>query len=129
MNDLNFIVNVLNIFSKYDTSEDLFYRVDNGIVRFFGMCNDTFWWATADCEQITPENFEILETAFADLDKIGGLVAAGQATRLFAARIRKMRPQGAVYKYLDKELWPLFNACGPERTPSWGNPNALPEDL
>ena len=41
-------------------------------------------------------------------------------TELFSARVRKMRPQGASYKLYPKELWPLFDACGPERIDSDG---------
>jgi hypothetical protein len=40
---------------------------------------------------------------------------------LYACRRKHMRPQGASYPS-DKELWPLFDACGPEREISLGNP-------
>lgn len=42
---------------------------------------------------------------------------------LFAARARKMRPQGAAYKVRYPEpLWESFNAAGPEREVGLGNP-------
>jgi len=42
---------------------------------------------------------------------------------LFAARVRKMRPQGAAYKVrYDESIWPLFDACGPVREVGFGNP-------
>jgi hypothetical protein len=42
---------------------------------------------------------------------------------LFAARVRKMRPQGAAYKVrYDESIWHLFNECGPEREVGNGNP-------
>lgn len=45
---------------------------------------------------------------------------------LFAARVRSMRPQGAAYKVrYDKSIWPLFDACGPEREIGMGNPRAI----
>ncbi|UVG35196.1 hypothetical protein SEA_CECE_190 [Microbacterium phage Cece] len=41
---------------------------------------------------------------------------------LFAARVRKLRPQGACYSRYPEELWPLFNEAGPERETGFGNP-------
>jgi len=41
---------------------------------------------------------------------------------LYCARKRKMRPQGAMYEYLNKENWPLFDECGPVREKSLSNP-------
>ena len=32
-----------------------------------------------------------------------------------------MRPQGAYYKYIDKEVWHLFDEAGPEREVGKGN--------
>lgn len=47
----------------------------------------------------------------------------GCVSDLFAARSRKMRPQGAAYKVrYPEELWGLFNAAGPEREVGLGNP-------
>lgn len=34
-----------------------------------------------------------------------------------------MRPQGAMYKHLAKELHPLFDSAGPEREVNMGNPH------
>lgn len=44
------------------------------------------------------------------------------ALDLYSCRIEGMRPQGAVYRHNKKELWPLFDACGPEREVGLGNP-------
>ncbi|UDL15984.1 hypothetical protein QEH42_gp234 [Microbacterium phage Pumpernickel] len=41
---------------------------------------------------------------------------------LFAAKSRKMRPQGAYYKSIPENIWHLFDACGPEREVGMGNP-------
>lgn len=35
--------------------------------------------------------------------------------------MRKERPQGACYPS-NKDLWPLFDACGPEKPTGFGNP-------
>lgn len=41
---------------------------------------------------------------------------------LFCARVRGERPQGACYSRYPQELWPLFDAVGPERETGLGNP-------
>lgn len=90
---------------------------------FFVNCNDQFFWASADGEPITDATVELLDeclTACAahDEDEWG--------FALFCSRARGMRPQGAFYAHMPKVLWPLFDACGPERevdpTKWFGNP-------
>lgn len=113
----DFVLRVLRVFA-FDYCRDVFWRADGEYapVTFMAICSDVFSWGCADCETITPENIEELERAFADTKaadpQLGGILA----TSLFCARVRKMRPQGAVYKSLPASLWPLFDACGPERT-------------
>lgn len=70
-------------------------------------CNDTFWWATADAEDIQPFQLGALDAAYAESPSHGGI--------LWVARKRSMRPQGAIYRSIPAEQWPLFDACGPER--------------
>jgi hypothetical protein len=80
-------------------------------------CNDLFWWACSDAENITVETLPLLEKAINDCkgnEQIGAL--------LFCARQRKMRPQGACYSWFSKELWPLLDECGSEREIDFGNP-------
>ena len=113
MNDPDFILRVLKAYDPFDC-DDLLWKFDDGAIRFFAACNDTFWWATADCEEITPENIGLLEQAKTDS------AACGPHGRLygdilFASRVRKMRPMKAAYPKQCRELWPLFDACGPER--------------
>lgn len=43
-------------------------------------------------------------------------------TDLFAARVRKLRPQGACYTRYPKRLWHLFDEAGPVRETGIGNP-------
>jgi hypothetical protein len=45
---------------------------------------------------------------------------------LYAARIRKMRPQGAAYPER-AATQALFDACGPERAIGFGNPRRPPD--
>lgn len=107
MTNHEYILRVLRCVNPYEC-DDILWVVDGDKVNFQVNCNDAFWWATADCEDVTPENIGELERAYAD---VGGV---RHAQMLFAARVRQMRPQNAAYPK-DKSLWPLFDACGPER--------------
>ena len=89
-------------------------------LNFAVICNDLFWWGSADAESITEESITELEQALKDSDEIYGCL-------LYCCRMRKMRPQGAYYKHIDKEFRPLFNACGSERETGLGNPEAVKE--
>jgi hypothetical protein len=87
-------------------------------------CSDLFYWACVDTEPVTPDNISELERSVSDCEravKFGGC----SSPSLFAARMRKMRPQGAAYPE-EPELWPLFDDCGPERDVGVGNPKPHP---
>lgn len=107
-------------------------------VTFWMNCNDLFWWATADDEEITRENVESISEAVRDVSSALGTrnpsdrdwkpadwsaafdawkKVGGYAADLFCARSRKMRPQRPCYKRYPEALKPLFDACGPERDP------------
>lgn len=96
------------ITSQYDIYEDVIWS-DKG--RFGLICNDVFHWACADVEDVGEEDLPLLEQSLKDAD--GGVDGA----MLYCARKRGMRPQGAMYAYIDKENQPLFDAAGPERDP------------
>lgn len=120
----DFVKKVLEIFWRYDSHNDLYWRVDDGVVTFFVNCNDQFYWGTADLETIEPEDVERLEKAFQDVLAIGADVE--YAAALFAARNRGMRPQHAAYPFDQRDLWPLYDACGPPRVVGLGNPHQHP---
>ena len=88
---------------------------------FHANCSDLFWWACADAEDITDETFSILEKALEDTN-IEFFIW------LYSCRQRKMRPQGAAYKYIPEKFWKLFDECGPERKSEFGNPKERPKD-
>lgn len=120
------VVQVLHLF-EFDATEELWWRSDEqGRLRLFAQCNDVFAWACADCEEIRPDQLEILAKARADVAEATEDKWPWGFGILFAARVRGMRPQGAMYKHLDKRIWPLLDACGPEREPQLGNPEARP---
>jgi hypothetical protein len=71
-------------------------------------CSDTFYWGCSDAEEITFNELAELKECWS-LSTHGG--------ELWCARKRGMRPQTASYKECyPKTEWPLFDACGPERT-------------
>jgi len=116
--------------TAFNGTDGLWWRTsDDGEDRLqvFANCNDFFWWACADLEEITPDNIEVLEKAQVDLLVLEDSYADCYIHLLFCARIRKMRPQGAYYKHLPEEMWPLLNTCGPEREIDFGNPKPQPE--
>ncbi len=126
-----FVMRVLTLFAMHpnDSTEMLMWRVDGKYapITFLVSCSDFFWWGTADCEIVTPDEIEALEQAFADvkaastntqLDAYWGAV-------LYVARKRRMRPQGAAYPTVPA-LAALFDACGPERAVGLGNPKQPP---
>lgn len=111
------ITRVLQITAKYDDYDDLWWRTDGEYapVTFIVNCNDLFYWACADAEAITEANIGQLEKAYEDATTTYSF-GADYAQLLFCCRVRGMRPQKAYYKYIAQPLWPLFDACGPERT-------------
>lgn len=124
--DLEFVLRVLRLFGQTDCTGELFWRTDGDYapITFFANVNDVFFWGCTDNEKITPDNIAEAEKAVADVRDITG--KTGWSTdaawvNLFAARLRKDRPQGAAYPS-DERLWPLFDACGPEREVGLGNP-------
>jgi hypothetical protein len=87
-------------------------------------CGDVFYWGCADHEEVTQENFADLQRACADADAAGSSADAGG---LFAARIRGMRPQGAVYRTITPAMGELYDACGPVRTDQDGAAGREPQ--
>ena len=124
-----FVMRVLQLFS-FDNTEQVWWRTDGEYapVTFFAQCSDFFFWGTADCERIDHADLDLLEQAFADARAADPGDGEAWAGELFCARKRGIRPQGACYKHIPKALWPLFDACGPEREPSIDNPRKRPSE-
>jgi hypothetical protein len=110
---------VLEMFDQADVREVLYWSVNDGVVRFWVICNDMFAWGCADAEDITDEDLPALEQAFTDAKEVGEVA---EFPTLYAARRRGMRPQGAMYKCLPEVAWPLYDAAGPHRERSLMNP-------
>jgi hypothetical protein len=117
MNNPEFVYKVLQFFDSIDSHDSLYWDCHDNEVSFWINCNDLFWWATADLEEITEENFNILVETYKEFegnDKAHDRIYHADA--LFACRSRKMRPQNCILKDLPEHIRPLFEACGPERT-------------
>lgn len=104
---------LLSLVSRHEVYDVLWWDED---LSFFVNCNDAFAWACSDCEPITEDRIPLLKKALEDCE------SDSDGMLLYVARLRKMRPQGAMYKYIDKKFWPLFDACGPAREGGFGNP-------
>lgn len=131
---LEFILRVMQIFSlsHADAYGDLFWRVDKNDLgmdelKLYANVSDVFFWGASDVEQITPDRLSALEGAYADLKAVQ---AEEFTAELYAARMRRMRPQGAAYPGSSHESWrkvaALYDACGPERGIDVGNPKKSP---
>ncbi|MFF3511567.1 hypothetical protein [Streptomyces sp. NPDC002573] len=122
-----FATRVLEIFAKADSHGDLLWRIVDGQPEFAANVSDVFAWGGADAEDITAETLPVLEQAFTDLAAIRSTEFVAD---LYAARLRKMRPQGAAYPGNTHPSWRevsmLFDACGPERELGLGNPKPAP---
>lgn len=139
---LAYIEAILQVGWDADYHDFAFWRPDgpDDAWRAFAICNDTFAWATADCEEIEPEDVPLLRKCLEDLLAIerehadkrmedmsrssrNDLVATAYLPALFAARKRGLRPMAACYEdenAMGPAVAALFDAAGPERTDSEG---------
>lgn len=117
----DYAMRVLDIVARADHHDSIWWRTDNQYapITFFVNCSDVFSWGSADLEDLTPERLEAFEQALKDCTDTAGSNVYGP--ELFCARMRGCRPQGAAYPE-NERLWPLFDACGPERDTGLGNP-------
>jgi len=124
--DFEGLIKLFTIYDQFDgpASESLWWRTDGNYspVTMFVNCNDLFYWATADSEEIGLEDLDNLAQAVKDCDEAAKEANPGSKTLggfygdiLWCCRQRKMRPQKPYYKNIEKYLHPLFDSCGPER--------------
>lgn len=124
---LEFLLKIFEA-ASYEYCNDLFWRTDGEYapVTFWVNCNDLFYWACADNEEITPENVELLKNTIKECEQydeedrknnvdFSNTFISAYSTLLFCCRVRKMRPQGPYYKHIPKKYHYLFDVCGPER--------------
>ena len=123
---LLFIEIALALLAEYDCRDYLTWTVRP--VRFYVNVSDAFSWGCADSEEITPMSLPHLRSAFEDCKAAYPRLGCMFACTLYAARRRKMRPQGAEYPKEDEAagIVALFNQCGPRREVGFGNPYPVP---
>jgi hypothetical protein len=120
--EMKFIDDLLRFCIDHEIADMLFwFAADDGAPRPAVNANDLFAWACAEAIDITPDNFEMFTTSVLECKAIHSVLGAMEGCSLFACRVEKMRPQGAAYP-TNQELWPLFDACGPERETGSDNP-------
>jgi len=112
LSDLHKIIDALD---DCECSDEVFWSQR----RCYVPLNDVFHWAVSDVEDLAASNAADFVQAHQDCKEAK---AYGFGSMLFACRVRKMRPQGAYYKHIPREVWPLFDACGPERPAGPLNP-------
>lgn len=96
--------------TAFDHCDALFWRVDAGVLSIYVMCSDTFDFASADCEEITPENLPVFRQAFTEAKAVDS--GAFLAPYLFCARVRKRQPLEEWFKEMKDytEILALFRA-------------------
>lgn len=135
MNDMKFIEKILtffasgpNMFFKHgegpgsDMQEELYWTQDNGKLKPHLMCSDTFYYSCADCEEITPDNFHLLEKAANLIQSLPPIksqddicVDRFMLDTLFVAYVRKMKPLPQIMKDIKYDaLREAFESCGPD---------------
>lgn len=117
------MVEVLEFIAQKDLFDIMFWRTDGKYapVTFILNTSDLLAWGCADAEEINTETFPLLKQAIEDCEAIDPIFGAIEGCSLFSCRVKEMRPQGVAYPE-NRELWPLFDACGPKREIGIGNP-------
>lgn len=112
-----FFLRVMKIFDDIDEKDSLWWNTSGPYapLEFFVMCSDSFDWATADAEPLTPDNIAVLEQSIADVKPLGYDAGAGTHwdLLLFCARARGRRPMPQMR--IPQNLQTLFNEAGPPR--------------
>lgn len=122
---LVFILRVLSAADRGEVHSSLWWRTDvpYAPVEFSVTCSDEFYNASADAEDLTPDNINVFEQAITDtLEATKGGVfrnrgCAAYAPMLFCARVRKMRPLPGAYPDGPDhaKVRDMLDACGSER--------------
>lgn len=112
---------IFQLFAKHDIEDMLYWCCQDDDVSFYINTNDHFWLGTADAEIVILESLSLLAECIEKCLAIDPVCGAIHGCYLYAGRVRKLRPQGAAYPE-ERDLWPLFDACGPEREINDANP-------
>ena len=133
-NDLRFIEKVLQFFASgpnlffkggegpgAEEQEELYWTSDAGKLSCHLMCSDTFAYACADCEEITPENFYLLENAAVLIQSLPAAKKGDDICvdhfllgTLFVALVRGVQPLPQIMKDIKYDvIREAFETCDP----------------
>ena len=114
------VIDLLRLFG--DGDDGLRWRDDGAGLMFHVDCSDTFYWGTADSEEIAEADLPELQRAMADARGCPGGEDLWPA--LWCARRRGMRPMAAFHRQVlggppdsgaPGTMAALFDAAGPAR--------------
>ena len=101
------VIRILQLMARYDQRHLKWTES----LCFFATAEGAFTEGVVDLVPIEDEDLDTLEDCFI---KAGGIEGV-DGDILFCARKIGMRPRRAFYeKYIDKNLWPLFDEAGPD---------------
>ena len=86
--------------------------------------SDLFAWGYSGSIPLPPSELDALERAYTDAKAAHDRYGWIYGPHLWCARKMGHRPQGAQYPKRAPELWPLFDAAGPDYPVGPGNPYA-----
>lgn len=112
MNDSDFVMRVLRA-TSFDLCDTIWWRTDGEYapVTFMVLCSDSFEYACADSEPVTPGNIGELEQAIADCVQVYGRTGDQYGPLLFVARVRRRPLIPSALRHIPEELRPLFEAA------------------
>ena len=120
---LSLVSRVQQVFDNDRASSIGLYEFKRGDdVEYSVNVDNVFYYGVHDSEPITEDNIGLLEETAALLAAYSGDGTYFDVGKLFAATIRKMRPQGLVYIILDPRIRHLFDEVGPVRPIAADNP-------
>jgi len=92
-------IKVLAFIAKHNLHDHIWWRCDGEYapITIWVNCNDLFYWAQADAEDLNIGDLPILEQAIVDLSAIDDVLGACYSTDLYCCRKRQMRPQKPAY--------------------------------
>jgi hypothetical protein len=106
-------INLLKLAAKYDIKDTFLWNEE---LEFSIICSDSFFFATADAEDVlSQEDVDLLEQCIKDCLDTGDRLGELHGTLLYVAKKRKMRPLLDIYTHIPKAVQELLNACGPEK--------------
>lgn len=129
---LTYVLEVLEFAERTGSEFEIDWSVEKyeRSLRFYYRCNDTYFWGTSDAEEIELGDIDTINKVYEEVMKLlpdeSYYSMATNALLVWASRKRGMRPQGCAYPE-HKALWPLLDACGPERESGIGCSNKRPE--